>query len=168
MFPMGADTNGSGSRGFVSSLTDSTRLPAYTKVWDGGLAQTTTRVAGGCAGSMPPMFDASGTIGSGAMLTAWSLTPMSPVFVFAGTAGAPTQVPPGCTILLETSTIALIAQGMTSSVGQWYWSGSIPPNPALLGAQYNLQAAVQNSSAPSGWDITNAAQITLGFSSRVF
>ena len=91
-------------------------------------------------------------------------TPGASGFVYAsGIPAAPYVLGSGCMVYVDLATAIPIFPATTNSNGKWSTGFALPPDPALVGIQAAMQAALFNTAGPLGLDLSNGVIATVGY-----
>jgi hypothetical protein len=103
-------------------------------------------------------------IGQSGVVTLIDGTPGVSGFVWAGgIPAAPYVLGSGCTVEVDLATAFPIFPVTTNSSGHWITGFALPPDPALVGIQAAMQAALFNTAGPLGLDLSNGVIATVGY-----
>jgi hypothetical protein len=123
-------------------------------------------IGSGCGGAatVPSLTLTAPVLGAVATIVVTNASTGAPGSLVASL-GTPVPSPlgGGCVAYVDLMTITELTPFTTDAAGTWALTLSIPLNPTLPGIEVVIQAAVFQSGAPLGFDVTNAVGAQIGY-----
>jgi len=143
--------------------SDKVRGQELFSAWPGATAQSFGQGCG-ATGFAPELHAEDPVLGGTSRIFLTNAPPLQFFGVLVGPIGSPLPLSSDCALYLDPLQVQLLATGAADGTGAWTSAPlPIPAMPALVGAQIGLQAfAGPTSSAPLGFDFTNAVRLSLG------